>query len=93
MSVNLLRDLRHALHSLRASPAYALLCIGILAFGIGANTAIFSVLNGVIFDALPYPDLSRLVFVWERFPGLPAPVGERMEVARRNYLEWKRCSK
>jgi len=92
VSVNLLRDLRHALHSLRASPAYALLCIGILAFGIGANTAIFSVLNGVIFDALPYPDLSRLVFVWERFPGLPAPVGERMEVARRNYLEWKRQS-
>ena len=67
-----------------------MMCIWVLALGIGANAAIFSVLDSVILRALPYPDVSRLVFVWERFPGLPAPVGERMQVARRNYLEWKR---
>ncbi len=90
--MTLARDLRHALHTLGRSPGYALMCSGILALGIGANVAIFSVLNGVILTALPYPDSARLVFLWERFPGLPAPVGDRMQVARKNYLEWKRQS-
>ena len=92
MDVNLLRDLRYALHTLRARPGYTLMCVGILALGIGANAAIFSVLNSVVLQALPYPHSDRLVFVWERFPGLPAPVGDRMQVARKNYLEWKRQS-
>jgi putative ABC transport system permease protein len=84
------RDLRYALRTLRASSGYTLMCIGVLALGIGANAAIFSVIDSVILSALPYPDPSSLVFIWERFPGLPAPVGERMKVARKNYLEWKR---
>jgi predicted permease len=90
MVVNLWRDLRYALRTLGASPGYTLMCIGVLALGIGANAAMFSVLDGVILSALPYPDPSSLVFVWERFPGLPAPIGERMEVARKNYVEWQR---
>ncbi len=65
------------------------MCVGVLALGIGANAAIFSVLNGVILNALPYPEAQRLVFVWERFPGLPAPVGDRMQVTRSNYRAWK----
>jgi putative ABC transport system permease protein len=88
--VNLLRDFRYALRTLRAAPGYTAVSIGVLALGIGANAAIFSVLNGVILKALPYPAVSRLVFLWERFPGLPAPIGDRMQVARQNYLEWKR---
>jgi putative ABC transport system permease protein len=87
--VNLLRDVRYALHTLRTSPSYTLMCVGVLALGIGANAAIFSVLNGVILNALPYPEPQRLVFVWERFPGLPAPVGDRMQVRRSNYRAWK----
>ena len=90
--MNLLRDIRYALHTLRVNPGYALMCIGVLALGIGANAAIFSVVNGVILSALPYPDVGRLVFIWDRFPGLPAPVNDRMEVARANYLEWKKQS-
>ncbi len=90
MLVNLLRDLRHALHTLRTSPAYTLMCISILALGIGANAAIFSVLDSVILNALPYPQPDRLVFLWQRFPGLPAPIGDRMQVARKNYVEWQR---
>src|SRR5436305_13830068 len=86
----MLRDLRHALYTLRKSPGYTAMCVAVLALGIGANAAIFSVVNGVILDALPYPDPSRLVFVWERFPAMPAPFGDRMQVARKNYLEWKR---
>ena len=84
------RDFRYALKTLRRSPGYVLMCVGVLALGIGANAAIFSVLDGVILRALPYPDANRLVFVWERFPALPPPIGPRMKVARKNYLEWKR---
>ena len=65
------------------------MCVGVLALGIGANAAIFSVIDGVILSALPYPQASRLVFVWERFPNLPPPVGDRMKVARDSYLAWK----
>jgi putative ABC transport system permease protein len=90
--VNFGGDLRYAFHTLRANPAYALTCISILALGIGANAAIFSVLDSVVLNALPYPDPSRLVFIWEGFPGLPAPIGDRMQVARKNYLDWKRQS-
>ncbi len=86
----MLRDFRYALNTLRRSPGYAALCVAVLALGIGANAAIFSVLNGVVLQALPYPDPDRLVFVWERFPSLPPPIGPRMRVARTNYLEWQR---
>ena len=88
--MSLLRDLRHALRTLFRSPAYALTCVAVLALGIGANTAIFSVVHSVILTPLPYPDASRLVFVWERFPNMPDPPGGRIQVARKNYLEWKR---
>ena len=66
------------------------MCIAVLALGIGANAAIFSVLNSVVLNALPYPHLSQLVFLWERFPGLPAPIGDRMQVVRKNYEDWQR---
>ncbi len=85
----ILRDIRYALETLRRSPAYTLMCIGVLALGIGANAAIFSVLDSVIFQALPYPDPGRLVFVWERLPSIPR-FGERMQVAYKNFVEWRR---
>ena len=83
-------DLRRAVRSLWASPGYTLTSIAVLALGIGANVAIFSVVHSVILTALPYPDPERLVFVWERFPNMPDPPGGRIQVARRNFLEWKR---
>jgi predicted permease len=88
--VGLFRDFRYALRALRQSPGFTLTAIAVLALGIGANTAIFSVVYAVILRPLPYPDASRLVFVWQRFPGMPAPFSERMFVARQNYLEWQR---
>src|SRR5258708_6927280 len=84
------RDLRWALRLLSWSPAYAVTSVAVLALGIGANVAIFSVVNSVILRPLPYPDSSRLVFVWERFSNMPDQLGSRMRVARKNYLEWKR---
>ena len=86
----LLGDLRYAARRLLASPGYALTCIAVLALGIGANAAIFSVVRSVILKGLPYNDPARLVFVWERVPNMPDPPGGRITPARRNYLEWKR---
>jgi len=88
--VQTLRDFRYALHTLRTSPAYALTCIAVLALGIGANAAIFSVLNSVILNALPYPQVSQLVYIWQKFPELPPPVGERMQADRPDFEQWRK---
>ncbi len=63
-------DLLYALRTLAKTPAYAAVTILTLALGIGANTAIFSVVNGVLLKPLPYPRPDRLLFITSTFPGL-----------------------
>src|SRR5215217_344480 len=81
-----LRDLRFALRQLRRSPVFTVAAIACLALGIGANTAIFTVINAVLVRPLPYPDPDRLVMVWESNAGRKR---ERNTVAPANYLDWK----
>ncbi len=66
----LVNDLRFSFRTLRRAPAFAVLTILTLALGIGANTAIFSVVNGVLLRPLDYPKSDRLVFITTQFPTL-----------------------
>ena len=64
------QDLRYSVRSLARTPGFALLAILTLALGIGANSAIFSVINGVILKPLGYPQPDQLVMITSQFPGL-----------------------
>src|SRR2546429_694283 len=65
----IVRDAKFAVRLLRKSPAFALTAIGVLALGIGATTAIFSVVRAVLLRPLGFREPARLVMVWERKPG------------------------
>ena len=60
-----LRDLRFSLRALRKMPGFSIVALLVLAIGIGANTAIFSVVNSVVLHPLPYEHADRLALIWE----------------------------
>jgi putative ABC transport system permease protein len=78
------QDLRYGARTLMKNPGFTLIAVITLALGIGANTAIFSVVNGVLFESLPYPDADRLVVVTEETQAAPG-----LSVAYPDYLDWK----
>ena len=67
---NLMRDVRHASRRLLRAPLFTLATLLTLALGIGANTAIFTVVNGVLLRSLPFPEPDRLAGVWQSAPGV-----------------------
>jgi len=88
----LMRDARYGLRTLVKAPAFSLAAILILALGIGANTAIFSVVNAVILRPLPFADSSRIMRLWHTPPAsFPnAGNGRRIFVlSPANYLDWE----
>src|SRR2546426_5570219 len=84
---NLLLDLRYALRTLIKNPLTTGGLVLALALGIGANTVMFSMLNALLFRALPFPDLDRTVSLAEHHPHRGS---DRNDVSPGNFLEWRR---
>jgi putative ABC transport system permease protein len=80
----LIKDLRYGFRGMWKRPGFSAVAILTLALGIGANTAIFSVVNAVVLRPLPYADPDRLVTVWETLAG-----NDRRSVAPGNFLDWR----
>jgi predicted permease len=80
------QDLRTAFRALRRSPGFVFLTVFILALGIGANTALFSILDGVLLRPLPYPGPDRLVMIWEDWSRRAGPEREWTNPA--TFFDW-----
>src|SRR5882762_5008844 len=83
----LFKDIRYGFRSLIRHFGFTAIAIITLALGIGANTAIFSVVNGVLLRPLPFKDPERLVLVWNR--GAEAAGGDRTPLAVADLLDWR----
>ena len=86
---NLFSDLCFSFRTLRRSPAFSAAAIVVLALGIGANTAIFSVVNAVLLRPLPFDDPSRILQVWHVPPPKSFPGMTMFSVSPANYLDWR----
>lgn len=86
----MLQDLRFGIRMLRKQPGFTLIAVITLALGIGATTAIFSVVEAVLLERLPYPDSERLVQIRYTYPQM---VGEQTWVPHRDMLDWQEQSR
>jgi putative ABC transport system permease protein len=82
---DLIRDVGHGLRQLRRNPGFTAVAVITLALGIGANTAIFSVVDAVLLSPLPYPGANRMVFIWESLPTFGT-----MNVSWPDFLDWRK---
>ena len=87
---SLFSDFKHGLRVLLKNPAYTAAAILVLALGIGANTAIFSVVNAVLLRPLPFRDPARLVQVWHVPPAKSFPGMTEFAVSAANFIDWQK---
>src|SRR6185369_15447941 len=83
------QELKFALRTMRKRPAFSIITVLVLALGIGANTAIFSVVNSVLLQPLPFPEPNRLVQLWHTPPQKSFPGMTKFSISPANYLDWK----
>ncbi len=81
----MVRDIRLALRALLSRPAFTLVAVLTLALGIGANTAVYTVVHGVLLNPLPYKDQHAVVVINEVSPQYPNPIS----VSWQNYQDWR----
>ncbi|MBA3914336.1 MAG: ABC transporter permease, partial [Acidobacteriales bacterium] len=86
-------DLRYGLHMMKKAKTFTILAVVTLAIGIGANTAMFSVIYGVLLRPLPFDDPDRLVQIWHTPPQSSFPGIKTFSVSPANYLDWKAQSR
>src|ERR1700739_4927300 len=84
----LVQDIGYALRTLARNPGFTIVTLLPLALGIGANCAMFCVVQGVVLSSLPFPDSNRLVFLWQSRPGVP-----EIDVSEPNFEDWQRNSR
>lgn len=82
------RDLRYSLRTLTRSLGFTCFAALTIALGVGANTAMFSVVQGVLLAPLPFPQADRLAFLWQNRPG-----GRHLDVSYPNFEDWQRRSR
>jgi predicted permease len=87
---NASRDFRGAARTLRKNPGFTMVAVATLALGIGANTAVFTVINNVLLRPLPWPDSERVVSLWE---GNPAKKNSKTPVAPAQFVDLRRDAK
>ncbi|MEX2271490.1 MAG: ABC transporter permease [Vicinamibacterales bacterium] len=82
----MIHDITHVTRMLAGRPVFTIIATGVLALGLGASTAIFTVADALLLRSLPYPDADRIVALWERDTSSSAP---RQEVASGNFFDWR----
>jgi len=70
----ILQDVRYTARQLRSKPGFTIVCVLTLALGIGASTAIFSAVNPILFEPLPYPHADRIMMIWNTYQGARAEI-------------------
>lgn len=84
----LARDLRFSIRALARDPGFTCVALLTIALGIGANSAMFSVVQGVLLAPLPFPEPNRLVFLWQNRPGVP-----QLDASYPNFKDWEHISR